>query len=1455
MSTHQRRTLSVSVVKHPGARVPAALNQDVMSNTDNIVLDHIVELFLPTQCGVCREPLPEDIRDAFFKDMEGRFSDAFGGFSLTRIQGGWKMPDGTLAVEPVDVLCAMTAKQGLEQHGEDVRLWAVEVADRLSQDRVALRFDKRMAFFPRSNPKAPCAHKTSGKVPATAAAMQAAVKSAAPPRDIDRLYAIQSILSRFGSLSDVRALFCGTLGYTYADSQLPAAKWPDALRQVLRGQPQTIADTNGFRIVYLCLAADRLLRGPERAVINRILRDDPAFHGLFVVSDGAQKQWRLVNARQEAKDSTRFLLRRLSVGAGSGVRTATERLSLIDLENRPNLTAPALQELHDQAFDVESVTRQFFLEIANWYFWALRHARFPEHAPKEADGLDHISVIRLITRLIFCWFVKEKGLIPDDLFNQRKLENTLAGFAPDKASNKDSVFYRAILQNLFFATLNTEMDKRGWVKDEQHFMAHSLYRHRDCFQKPNDALGLFKSIPFLNGGLFECLDKDLGEGSRPRYIRIDGFSRREDSQPTVPDFLFFGPEREVNLSKDYGDDRYERVPVRGLIHTLRRYNFTIEENTPLDQDVALDPELSGKVFENLLAAYNPETGATARKQTGSFYTPREIVDYMVDEALIAYLKTKLEAAVPAAKDVEARLRHLFAYNDEPHRFSPAEVDILIAAIDNLKALDPAVGSGAFPMGILHRLVFILGKLDPRNEKWKERQIQRVRDAMTTAERIEDATIRESSLRELEQQIANIKEAFEHNELDYGRKLYLIENCIYGVDIQTIAVQIAKMRFFISLIVDQRIDDTKPNRGVRPLPNLETKFVAANTLIGVNRPGQQMLRNREIEAKEAELRRVRERHFMARTLASKAKCRERDAKLRAEIASLLQGNRLPDEVHRHFQNLADKLSGAFDAAEKDVSRPTEATGALTPILAAAGQELLDIQGSPGVPPLAAARIEELRQLLTRPCSGLKQAPLKATGLMVLLNDLRASSRSICSDLLSGQGLSAGTARELASWDPYNQNATAAFFDPEWMFGACGGFEITIGNPPYVRADEQSDWNRRQREQILASGSYETLWEKWDLFVPFIERAYKLLKPGGVTTLIVSDAFCHSKYAQKPQNWFLQHARILRLDFCSDLQIFDAAVHNLIYVFQRADDVHNVPERRVHRKEFGNVTVLPSDEQSKLTYRAFFPEQSAHYSFTAHVIPIGQICYVSFGCRPNSDEKIAKGLFVAADLVSERKDRLHPKPYIEAKDIGRWTYQRYRWLEWGTDRSPELLTRPTFEELYEVPEKIVAADVSGAENRAAYDVGQVFHSHTLISFVPWNSLRGVRNNSLKKAARYQGERPPRPDLPKREELEATSRRFAVKYLLGVMNSTVARDLLRAHRRSNIHLYPDDWKKLPIPDLPPERQKGIVALVDELLAAKRANPSADTTALECEIDRQVYALYGLTPEEIKIVEGAAQ
>jgi hypothetical protein len=121
----------------------------------------------------------------------------------------------------------------------------------------------------------------------------------------------------------------------------------------------------------------------------------------------------------------------------------------------------------------------------------------------------------------------------------------------------------------------------------------------------------------------------------------------------VPDDLFFGDEQEVDLNDIYGTGG-KRYTVRGLINILDSYKFTVDENTPIEEEIALDPELLGKVFENLLAAYNPETGVTARKQTGSFYTPREIVNYMVDESLVAYLESQFQIKEQTEEQVEER---------------------------------------------------------------------------------------------------------------------------------------------------------------------------------------------------------------------------------------------------------------------------------------------------------------------------------------------------------------------------------------------------------------------------------------------------------------------------------------------------------------------------------------------------------------------------------------------------------------------------------------------------------------------------------------------------------------------------------------------------------------------------------------------------------------------------------
>lgn len=284
-------------------------------------------------------------------------------------------------------------------------------------------------------------------------------------------------------------------------------------------------------------------------------------------------------------------------------------------------------ELHNawqKTLDTKELNKRFYQELANWYFWAMEHVDFPDDIEKQTATRNAVNLIRLITRIIFIWFIKEKGLVPDSIFNRSYLAKILKEFY----RNEDSCsYYKVILQNLFFGTLNQKVGERGFAKDggfpqnRSEYGIKNLFRYADLFAiSEKGALDLFRDVPFLNGGLFDCLDRPDDNG---RIIYVDGFSRNTRKQAVVPDFLFFAEEQEIDLNKVYGT-RNKKYKRRGLIELLSSYKFTVAENTPIEEEVALDPELLGKVFENLLASYNPETESTARKQTGSFYTPRSL---------------------------------------------------------------------------------------------------------------------------------------------------------------------------------------------------------------------------------------------------------------------------------------------------------------------------------------------------------------------------------------------------------------------------------------------------------------------------------------------------------------------------------------------------------------------------------------------------------------------------------------------------------------------------------------------------------------------------------------------------------------------------------------------------------------------------------------------------------------
>jgi len=898
--------------------------------------------------------------------------------------------------------------------------------------------------------------------------------------------------------------------------------------------------------------------------------------------------------------------------------------------------------------------------------------------------------------------------------------------------------YKAILQNLFFATLNTKMKKddpesRKFVNRQYGIQA--FYRHEKFFKNKEKALKLFEAIPFLNGGLFENLDKNIGKNNE---IRIDCFtnSPKKSARLKVPDFLFFGTKTEIDLSRELGNKKRKKETVRGLIHILNSYKFTIDENTPIEEEIALDPELLGKVFENLLASYNPETQTTARKQTGSFYTPREIVDYMVDESLKASLSNLVSKKIEQTTedDIKTGLDILFEYTEKEHAFTDNEVFKIVEAISELKILDPACGSGAFPMGILHKLVFILNKIDGDNKKWRELQKQR---AVKETESAYNLGIKE----ERHQRLKEIEEAFDFNTSDYGRKLFLIENSIYGVDIQPIAVQIAKLRFFISLIVDQKTDEDKENLGILPLPNLETRFVATNTLIGIEKKGQLKLnfQNFEIKEKEKELAKVRERHFLARTPKTKEKYREKDENLRNEIASLL---------------------------EKD-------------------------------------------------------------------------------------GFASDVTKKLAHWNPYDQNTSEDFFDPEWMFGVKNGFDVVIGNPPYVRADNPAI--SKQRNLILSSKYYDTLWEKWDLMVPFFERGLKILRHGGSLIYISSDAITTSKYALKLQGWIIKDHFVKFIDYFENIKVFDAGVTPVVIMLQNSTK-SKTTLKKIRTNSFENINIIEIDNEDNDHLRQKIFKKSFSELFYPSVTTerIGDICYISYGLRPNSDERYWKGEFSRKDVISDAKSEKYCKEYVEGKNIKAFQIVKIQYLEWDTDRVPEKLVRPTFPELY-IDDKIIR----GTLTKGTFDNSGIICNHSIVVFKRFIDLHNVDERSISVSIsknNIEGKGGNKSSLVdyRRTELEEISKNYSLKYILAIINSEYAMAFLnnfRRHRMKN-YFYPDDFRNFPIPKITRSKQKPFIKLADEILFAKVSNPSLDTTPHEAEIDGRVAHLYNLTEEEYSLI-----
>lgn len=978
----------------------------------------------------------------------------------------------------------------------------------------------------------------------------------------------------------------------------------------------------------------------------------------------------------------------------------------------------SLHKAWSEVLDTQTLNKRFYTELSNWYFWAIKTVVYPGYEyeaqrnslfTKEEKLREHNAknLIRLLTRLLFVWFIKEKDLIPEELFDEKSIKNLITSFEPEKFYRFEdidveskSIYYKAILQNLFFASLNAEHGKRAFRIDGQNQNATSLMRYQRYHKNPEAFVKLIESkVPFMNGGLFECLDHQDDELKGKKGGAVidyeDGFSDRKDNELFVPDYVFFGKEIKVDLSSEYDDKKKRDVTVNGIINILQKYKFTIAENTPVEEDIALDPELLGRVFENLLASYNPETKTNARKQTGSFYTPRPIVEYMVDESLKAYLKTKIKDAAFSKgtleektaviaeldKTIDSKLDILVSYNENELDFSEEERKEILRYIDECKILDPACGSGAFPMGILQKMVYVIHKLDPQNDNWKLLQIEKI----MTASNI--------SSKEKNDMIAEISSIFDDNDLDYARKLYLIENCIHGIDIQPIATQISRLRFFISLIVDQKVDSTKPNFGVRPLPNLENRFVTANSLIGLDEQ-QAYLSTDEMDNLLKQLQKVRHDLFKAKTPKHKFELRQQDKEIREKLE----------------------------------------------------QELISV------------------------------------------------------------GFGKENARLLSTWDPYDKNRSAEFFDAEWMFGIKDGFDVVIGNPPYIPTEKIS-----KDEKKLFSKIYKSAFGRINIYPLFYELGIKLLNRNGILAYITPYTIMKNQYYIAARKVILEESKLQILVDFENKSIFEnATVDSIILILSKGGNnssfsyVSKIIDLENEEYETKNVLLSSIMEKKDLSF-VDTESNSISSKLSENTILLSEIINFKQGIITGGNKK----------FISKEKTK------ISRKVLTGSNFNKYS-LVWDGNYvlyDMEKLHRARTPEIFEQTEKIILRQ-TGSYPIATIDDEQYY------------TLDTVHNGIL------------------------INKDFDIRYVLGLLNSQLLRYIYENSINETgkvfaqvkiIYINP-----LPIKVVTKEQQQEIITLVDKILAAKKADSSTDTTEWEKQIDQKVYELYGLTEDEIAIVEG---
>ena len=1068
------------------------------------------------------------------------------------------------------------------------------------------------------------------------------------------------------------------MNYDRVNQPLSRRGWSQTAANALTEDPVLFAgggQNNDFHVVYSCLPQERLLLGQERPVVTQLLKEHP--YGLFIFSNQTQDHWHFINVKYDAETEKRRLFRRITVGPEERLRTAAQQLATIDLESiQPDLFGLpplAIQQRHDEAFDVEKVTQEFYNRFIELFHElkdeiAGNNPTYRDEAPAEAQ--------MILNRLLFLYFIQKKRWLDN---NPHYLYERFQEYHKKDPAGHE--FYSDFLLRLFQTLSNEQLE----FKD----------------------LG---DVPFLNGGLFE----------------IEPFA-----------------------SKHPFDLKISNRAFRGVFENLlERFNFTVREDTPLDIEVAIDPEMLGRIFENLILQL--ERDRDLRKMTGSYYTPRVIVRFMCQQSLKEYLTS--ECRIEPTK-----LEMLFELNP-PDQLEDWQVDLLkdILSIEEARilrdsakrvlVLDPAVGSGAFLVGMLHEILTFIRYLD----------------------------VREHDL-----------EYIARRNYDYELKRDIIENCLYGVDMLEQAVRICELRLWLSLVVDY---DRQAGEEVPPLPNLSYQVKQGDSLIetlfGQRVRLDALSRTDKGRQLIDEIQQEKHSYFLTRNLKQK---RQKELSIlvkQCELAEILAKEK------RQSTGTKQRLFGDMTAEEvKENEAIRQQTSELDKLVSSArnakGKALAWLDGKL---PRSAADINRLRQEL---------------------------------------GMSFVWRLDFAE-----------------VFKMKDGFDVVIANPPYIRISGiTEEIDRAIREE------YVTVYGNYDIYIAFIELGIGLIRDSGLLTHITPNKFLTKKYANKLRPFMLENGVFVNIVDTSQVRTFDnSSVYPLVFIYQK-EKVEHHPVRIAILNDSNFDSFFRSTRQTYdyvLDQEDFKNNKNSMIDIFVNPTIRELMNKIADNCSSlGSYSRLLTGTpainkFYEWSEFNKGEQQLTPSERKRAlRFINVSNLERYA-IRWGKEvrAFKKRLARPYL--IYDV--KI------GSSKWSVFQKKKIVIKGTALSLTAAYDDVGYANLSLYAVLFNQDQ----------DDLDKTF------FHLGLLNSKLlnfwyCRKFATSNIAGNYITFNAIYlEQLPIKECSYSQKKPIIDLVRRIVSIVNdehysMNPAeqAEVKAYELKIDQQVYHLYGLTPDEVKLIE----